>query len=299
MGRRHEPRRAGNDEVVLVTGASSGIGADAAAHLNELGYVVIGTVRKEADAEQLVASAAHPDHMHAVLLDVTRDDQLAPAREQVEALLPTGRGLTALFSNAGVASLSGELSCETCPLERQQRVMDVNFWGAVRVVQTFLPLVRRERGTIVLNSALMAHTVLPFNAGYAASKCALEGWADALRREVRPHGVRVAMVEAAAIATSLEAKQAPEPVPSDSPYPEQQAVAARFLAMGREHADDPACSPRRFSEKVVEAIQSPRPKPRAIVGGGSRPIWAIGLLPDRVQDLVLTTMVKRMAASAR
>lgn len=297
MPRRRTLRRGTADQVVLVTGASSGIGRDAALLLNELGYTVVGTVRREADADRLVAAAPAPERLHPVLVDVTRPEQLDPARRDVEDLLPAGRGLTALFSNAGIAALSGELSAEACPIEVQQRVMEVNHWGAVRVIQAFLPLVRRERGTVVVNSALMARTVLPFNAGYAASKCALEGWVDSLRREVRPHGVRVTLVEAAAISSSLESKQDPDAVPDDSPYPEQRAMVQRFLALQAARRDAPSCAPRRFSEKVVAAIQARRPPPRTIVGGGARPIWLLGALPDRVQDRVITTAVQWAASS--
>lgn len=297
MGRQRTFRRGTADQLVLVTGASSGIGRATALLLHELGYSVAGTVRRERDADALVASAGGSGRMHPVLLDVTRSDQLAPAQRDVAALLAPGRGLTALFSNAGIAAMAGELSCEACPIEVQQRVMEVNHWGAVRVIQTFLPLVRRERGAVVVNSALMARTVLPFNAGYAASKWALEGWVDSLRREVRSHGVRVTLVEAAAISSDLEAKQDVEAIPLDSPYPEQRAVMRRFLAAQAARRDAPACDPRRVAEKVVGAIQSPRPPARTIVGGGARPIWLLGSLPDRVQDAVLAGLVRWAASS--
>ena len=283
--------------MVLVTGASSGIGRDAALLLNGLGYTVAGTVRREVDADALVDAAPVRERMQPVLLDVTRDDQLGPARRDVEALLPEGRGLTALFSNAGIAHLTGELSAEACPIDVQRRVMEVNHWGAVRVIQTFLPLVRRERGTVVVNSALMAHTVLPFNAGYAASKCALEGWVDSLRREVGPHGVRVTLVEAGAVTTGLEGKQDLDAVPADSPYPEQRGMLRALEGLQASRGDAPARSPRRFSEAVVAAIQSPRPPVRTRVGGGAVPIWLLGTLPDRLQDLLITSAVRWASSS--
>ena len=280
---------------VLITGASSGIGEDAALYMNELGYTVLAGVRRVEDGERVRGKASRPDAFHYVLLDVTDDAQVARARDEVARVLGPGRGLTGLVSNAGIAVLSGDVSCEGCPIETQQRVMDVNFFGAVRVVQAFLPLVRAARGTIVFNSALMAHTVLPFNGGYAASKCALEGWADSLRREVAPLGVRVALIEAAGITSELEAKQDPASVPADTPYRAQRPLIRTSVEMMRKKAGDPRLSPRRVSELMAEAIADRRPKPRRIVGGGARPIWVLGRLPDRVQDTVFGIGLRLLA----
>lgn len=122
-------------------------------------------------------------------LDGTNPDQVEAVRAMVTEQVGAG-GLTALVSNAGIAAMSGAASCEQCPIETQQMVMDVNFFGAVRVVEAFLPLLRASKGTVIFNTALMARTAIPFNGGYAASKCALEGWADSVRREVQPLGVK-------------------------------------------------------------------------------------------------------------
>jgi NAD(P)-dependent dehydrogenase (short-subunit alcohol dehydrogenase family) len=280
---------------VLITGASSGIGEDAALYLNELGYTVFAGVRRVEDGERVRTKVSRPDAFHQVLLDVTDDAQVARAHDEVARVLGPERGLAALVSNAGIQAPSGDVSCEGCPIEIQQRVMDVNFFGAVRVVQAFLPLVRRARGTIVFNSALMAHTVIPFNGGYAASKCALEGWADSLRREVAPLGVRVALIEAAGIATELEAKQDPSSIPAHTPYRAQRPLIRTSMKMMRKKAGDPRLSPRRVSELIAKAIADRRPKPRRIVGGGARPIWVLGCLPDRVQDAVFGVGLRLLA----
>lgn len=100
------------------------------------------------------SKAARPEAFHPLLLDVTDDAQLARSHAEVTRVLGPGQGLTALVSNAGIAALSSDVSCEGCPLETPQRVMDVNFFGAVRAVQAFLPLERAARGTVVVNSAL-------------------------------------------------------------------------------------------------------------------------------------------------
>lgn len=281
-------------KTVLITGASSGIGRDAALYFNQRGYTVFAGVRKAADSESVRAQAQHPDALRPVRLDVTDSDQVRDARATVSQAVGAA-GLDVLVSNAGIAALGGPSSCEGCPLETQQRVMDVNFFGAVRVVQAFLPMLRASRGTIVLNTALMAHTVIPYNAGYAASKAALEAWADSLRREVGPLGVRVAMLEAAYLATELEGKQAPAPSESDAVYPLQHALLTGMAGVAARMADSPKASPRRMSEAMVAAAEADHPKPRRIIGGGARPIWVVGLLPDRVQDRIFAAALPRLA----
>ena len=279
---------------VLITGASSGIGRDAALHFNELGYLVFAGVRKPADGQRLTADATRPDSCRPVIFDVTDREQVSTALAVVTAELGTA-GLDVLISNAGLASMSGATSCEQCPIDVQQHVMDVNFFGAVRVVQTFLPLVRAVTGTVIFNTALMAHTVIPFNAGYAASKCALEGWADSLRRELGPLGVRVAIIEAGYIASELETKQRSAASAADDRYP---AAAGLHHAMSRSStklAGHPSASPRRMSEAMADAAQRSRPKPRRIVGTGARAIWTLGCLPDRIQDIFFRIALTRFA----
>lgn len=279
--------------TVLVTGASSGIGRDVALYLNDQGYRVIGTVRKPADADALTQAAAHPEALHAVHCDVTSDDDVAALARQVREIVGTD-GLTAMFSNAGVANMSGPVTAEDCPVTTLERLMVINYLGSVRVIQAHLPLLRESQGTLVINSALMARTVLPYNGGYAPSKAALEAWADQLRREIRPYGVRVVCIRAAAIATPLEAKQDASSVPDDGAYPEQRAFVEGGLTLMRRESAKAKVQPRRFSELVQKVIEKKRPPLKPIVGGMARPIWLVGGLPQRMQDAMIARLVRRM-----
>ncbi len=174
-------------------------------------------------------------------------------------------------------------------------VMDVNFFGAVRVVQAFLPLLRASQGTVIFNAALMARTVIPFNGGYAASKCALEGWADSLRREVQPLGVKVAMIEAGYIASDLEHKQHAVRNAHEEIYPLERGIRAAMTESSARLANRADASPRRVSEAMAAAASAKAPRPRQIVGFGARPIRAIGALPDRVQDRIFAAGLPRLA----
>jgi hypothetical protein len=108
--------------------------------------------------------------------------------------------------------------------------------------------------------------------------------------------VRVSMIEAAAIASALTGQDAD--VIADGPYPEQHAFHVSAQEQMARHADDPSCSPRRFSEKVVEAIQSSRPRRRYVVGGNSRPLDVVSHLPAPVQDRIMRTIVRRSVRTA-
>ncbi len=278
--------------TVLITGASSGIGRATALHLNDAGYRVIGTIRHEADGDALRADAAAPDMLIPVICDVTSDEEVAELAARVGDI--TGGALDAMFSNAGIANMQGDVTAEGCPVDTLARMMEVNYLGAVRAIQAHLPLLRAAHGTLVINSALMARTVMPFNGGYAASKAALESWADQLRREIAPHGVRVSCIRAAAIATPLEAKQDASSVPEGGPYPDQHAFVEGGLVMMRKEADKAKVQPERVAELVQRLIEKRRPPLKPIVGGMARPIWLIGGLPLRAQDAAMKRVVRRM-----
>jgi NAD(P)-dependent dehydrogenase (short-subunit alcohol dehydrogenase family) len=279
--------------VVVVSGSSSGIGEDAALFLNELGYTVVAGVRRDDHGERLRAKAVAPKDLHPAVFDVTSDEQVEAARQVVERLVADGRRFAGVFSNAGVVHYQGDTSSEGTPMSALEHVMAVNFFGSLRFIRAFLPLARASDGTVVINSALMARTVLPFNAGYAASKRALEGWADSLRREIAPLGVRIVLIQAAGISTGLT--DGGTSISADNPYPQQQRFLQQSFARLERQRDNPRCSPRRVSEVVAYSMQSKSPRPRYHVGGGARAIFALGGLPTQLQDAALRRLVTSLS----
>src|SRR5438309_10086573 len=170
------------NQGVVVTGASSGIGAAIARDLAARGFRVFGTVRREQDCAPLEAARVVP-----VLMDVTDTASIARAGDEVTRAL-AGAPLAALVNNAGIPS-AGPL--ELVPLDQLRHVLEVNLVGAVAVTQAFLPLLKAARGRIVNISSVAGRGALPFMAPYAASKFALEGASDSLRRELLPFGVHL------------------------------------------------------------------------------------------------------------
>lgn len=279
-----------SQQVVVISGAGSGIGFATARYLAGLGYTVVAGVRSDDQAARLREGAG--PHLLPFSFDVTSDDDVASVVSYVDSLRSDGTLLRGVFSNAGVDSGAPDMSAEGCPVSTLERVMRINYLGAVRFIQGFLPAARADRSTIVVNSALMARLVVPFNGGYAPSKAALESWAIALRREIAPHGVHVALIELGGIATPLTEKPAAEAAPNPL-YPQQAAVTAEFAKMARDGAANPRMQPERAAELVARALAADSPRIRYLGGGGAHAIATLAALPQRLQDRVVARILSR------
>ncbi len=181
--------------TVLISGCSSGLGLALARRLQSSGWNVYAGIRNPQDASQLPAGAT------PVTLDVTNDEQVASAVSRIQN--ETGR-LDALINNAGVNAIG---PWEVVPLETVRAVMEVNFFGALRLTRAALPLMRRRAaGTVVMVSSLSSLIGLPGDGVYAASKFALEGFAESLSHEVKRWNIRVVIANPGGYATELARK---------------------------------------------------------------------------------------------
>jgi len=276
--------------AVLVTGASTGIGRAIAIDLDRNGYRVFAGVRKQEDADSLRAEAS--ERLAPVTLDVTDEDQISAARDQVEA--ETGEaGLAALVNNAGIGT-GGAI--EGLPLEEFRRALDVNLTGQLAVTQAFLPLIRRGRGRVFFMSSIGGRVVTPFMSPYHASKFGLEAVADSLRRELKPWGLEVIVIEPGDISTPiwrkgeayverLNQRTPPEVARRYAPQIERMTELLR-------EADERGIPAEKVAITVRGALEADRPRTRYLVGTDARIMaWASRLLPDRVFDrVVLRTM---------
>src|SRR5690606_35507590 len=161
-----------NPKVVLITGASSGLGRATARLLAERGYRVFGTSRRP-------PADAPTGGVEPLALDVCADASVAAC---VQTVLARAGRIDALINNAGY-ELGGAL--EEATLEEAQRQFETNFFGAVRMIRAVLPAMRRQGGGRIVNvSSLAGLAPVPFLGLYSASKFALEGYSEALRHEV-------------------------------------------------------------------------------------------------------------------
>lgn len=272
-----------NTGAVLVTGASTGIGAAAALHLAALGHRVFAGVRRVEDGEALRRRGG--GSIVPVLIDVTDAASIAAAAQRVADAVGAG-GLGALVNNAGIA-VTG--AWEHVGRERLLQQFEVNLFGTVAVTQAFLPLVRRGRGRIVTVTSIAGKHAPPFYGPYAASKHALEAFGDSLRLELRPWGIKVCLIEPGAIDTPIWDKglSLADEVVGEMP-PEAQRLYAPYIAAARrsgQRAGRRGIAPERVAEAIAHAVRSPRPRTRYFVGRDARlRAAAMRLLPDRVTD---------------
>lgn len=269
--------------TVLITGASTGIGAACAIRLAAAGMHVYAGVREDAAGAALRAqNAALITPLH---IDVTDADSIAAAVATLDAQLGDA-GLNGLVNNAGIA-IGGPL--EVLPMNEIRRQFDVNVFGALAVTQAFLPQLRRARGRIVNMGSIAGRIALPFLGPYCMSKSALRAMTHALRLEVDAWGIDVALVEPGAIATPIWKKSnAAADVMQATLQNDTLAHYSRHLEGIRRviaKAEEQAISADAVARAVEHALTAAHPKTEYLVGNDARMRAAINaVLPQFLQD---------------
>ncbi len=282
---------AGSEGVVVVTGASTGIGRATALDLADAGYEVFAGVRRKADGDALRKDAkVGGGRLRALTLDVTKPRTIETAKTAVQRRAGR-RGLKALVNNAGIA-VAGPL--EYIPLEEFRRQMEVNLTGQLAVTQAFLPMLRKGKGRIVNVASIGGRMAFPFNGPYHASKWGLEALSDALRLEVQPWGVEVIVVEPGSVATEIwrrgtrQANKLRKTLPREAEKLYGKAMDA--IENATQESADRAMPPEKAAAAIRRAITSNRPKLRYQVGRDAKAmLTAKRVLTPRRWDRVVTS----------
>ena len=270
---------------VVITGVSSGIGRGAARVLVKNGYRVFGSVRRQADADsvrQELGEAFVP-----LLLDVTDVETLKAGAAVVREAL-AGEPLFGLVNNAGVA-VAGPLL--ELPLDELRRQLEVNLVGVVATLQAFAPMLWQgvgagERpGRIVNITSVGGKTALPFLSPYVASKFALEGVTESLRREMMMFGVEVIAIAPGFVSTEMTTKGAETDLsPYDgTPYVAALAKLKAFMTPGA----SAALTPEQLGQAILTALTAARPKVRYTVSPNPLQTFLVEHLPKRMVDAML------------
>ena len=266
--------------TVLVTGASTGIGEATVHHLKSLGFDPIGAVRKDEDAERLKGRG-----VRTMRIDVTDAGQIAAARDELG-----DAPLAGLVNNAGIAVAA---PLEFLPIDQLRNQLEINVIGQAAVTQAFLPALRRAHGRIVNVSSIGGRVALPLVGAYNTSKFALEGMSDAWRRELRPFGVEVILIEPGGVKTPIWTKstETADAMLDDGPPEVRQlygdlieGVRARTQKIARESGSDPS----DVAEAIGTALTADRPRTRYLVGRDAKLRARMAkVLPDRVMDRMI------------
>ncbi len=253
--------------VAIVTGASSGIGLVTAGALAQAGYQVFGTSRK--------AIAQAPAGVTMLACDVT--DEASVTRLVDEVVRRAGR-IDLVVNNAGVGLLGG---AEESSIGQAQRLFDVNVFGVARVVNAVLPLMRAQKsGRIINMSSILGLIPSPFNAFYASTKHAIEGYSESLDHEVRRFGIRVVLVEPGVTRTAFEENltRADRPLAA---YAEDRSRSEALMRQWVEAGD----APQIVADAVVKAATAAKPKLRYSAGKQSTQVRSLRrYLPEAMVD---------------
>ena len=264
---------------VVITGASTGIGWACAKMLLDRGFRVFGSVRKEADADRLRSEFGA--NFTPLIFDVTDEAAVLGAAREVRGAL-NGETLAGLVNNAGIAVSGPVLELAADEFRRQ---MEVNFIGPIIATQAFGPLLGSDpsqkgpKGRIVMISSVAGRNGNPMTSAYSASKHAIEGLSESLRREMMLFGIDVIIIAPGAVKTPIwdKGQQVDISVYRNSPYfPALEKIRAYTL-----HLSKIGLPPEKIAEAIADALTSPNPKVR------------YQLTPDPIRHMVMSWLPRR------
>ena len=280
-----------DSELIVVTGASTGMGAATAKELARRGFHVLAGVRRQADADSLRA-----DHIEPHILDITVDSDIAAIAERVAN---DTRPLRALINNAGIAI---NAPIETLPLPEWRKQFEVNLFGHIAMTQALLPALLSSSGTVVNISSVGGKVVLPTYGAYAGSKFALEAVSDALRREVK--GIKVVVVEPGAVKTEMAERgiataQALMADMTPTQLARYDDLATAVTAQARSFIET-GVSAEHAAKVIAKAATASRPRTRYTIGRDASILLRVArVVPDRVLDRIIGLNLRSFAKSSR
>lgn len=269
--------------TVLVLGAAGGVGQAVAASLSAAGYEVIATCRTPAQGKQLVKAGVC---RMALSMDLEQPATMAAAFAKLKR-----QGIHGLVGLVNCAAITAPKPLELASLDEVRRSFEINVFGALGAIQLALPLLRLGQGRIVMVSSTSGSLGVPLLGAYSASKFALEGLADVLRRELAQWSIKVSLVIPGGIKTPMIERQLAE---IDAALRQlKPGIEAEYEHQYRQHrklielADQTAVPPSQVAADVLRALSDAAPKPRYLCGVSSKGTRAIRrVMPDSLMDRV-------------
>lgn len=273
-------------KVILITGASSGMGKDTALRLLKEGHIVYGAARRVEKMKDIVNAGGN-----ALALDVTDRESIKKAVDQV---VKQQNRIDILWNNAGY-SLNGAV--ENISYEETLRQFDVNVFGVAEMTKAVLPTMRKQGyGKIINTSSIGGRMHMPvLGSWYHASKFAIEGWSDALRMELEPFGIDVVLLEPGGVATEF-VDVLSKPMRDKAKGTAYEELTEK-VANGLVNANNPKnMSPTSvIADAVVKIVNAKKPKTRYVVGKNANLILSMRkFLSDRTYDRIIKRMTDMM-----
>jgi NAD(P)-dependent dehydrogenase (short-subunit alcohol dehydrogenase family) len=279
---------------ILVTGASSGIGKATVEFLAKKGFGVYAGVRSSKAFDEY-KTHSYAGSILPVVLDVTKPEQVNAAIKEIET---QGTGLYGLVNNAGIAKAGPLVEIDDATMQTQ---FDVNFFGLHRVTRACFPFLRQSKGRIVMMSSDSGFFATPFFGPYCASKFAVEGYADSLRRELAMLGIQVILIEPGRITTPIWDKGEQDLAIWELNKSTIQFQALELVELARKvgaysimRGKTVGLDPIHVAHAVYTALNHPKPKLRYLVAKNTAEYRLIKLLPGTSVDKMVAKKMEKI-----
>jgi NAD(P)-dependent dehydrogenase (short-subunit alcohol dehydrogenase family) len=275
-------------EITVITGASTGIGAATARELARRGFHVLAGVRRDEDADAIRGPGIEP-----LIIDITRPDHIRALAARVDGD-PQGRAVRALVNNAAIQA---NVPVEAFAIDEWRRMFEVNLFGHIAVTQTLLPALIRSKGRVVNISSVGGKVAMATYGPYAGTKFALEAVSDSLRREVAPFGVQVVVVEPGAVRTEMLGRAiatANELLSAMTPEQGQRYGGLVRAVNTQAVSSTKSGLPADAAAKVIaDAVTARNPRTRYTVGRDATLLTRLArILPDRMLDYLFAAALR-------
>lgn len=271
-------------KVILVTGASSGIGKDTALSLIKEGHIVYGAARRLEMMQDIIQAGGH-----AIKMDILKDRNID---DVVNQIINEQNRIDILINNAGYG-LWGAV--ETISIDEAKRQFDVNIFGLAYLTKKIIPFMREQKSGKIINMSSMGGKVYtPFGAWYHATKYALEGWSDCLRIELKSFGIDVILIEPGVIKTEFQDVMMDSTVERSIGTPYEKKLKALEKATQEMYARGIGSPPSTITKLIIKAINSHNPKRRYVGGLFAKPMLFIKKwFGDKMYEKAIMSQIKK------
>ena len=271
------------EKVILITGASSGIGKDTALSLIKEGHVVYGVARRLEMMKDIVQAGGH-----AIKMDILKERNID---DVVNQIIKEQSRVDVLINNAGYG-LWGAV--ETISIDEAKRQFDVNIFGLAYLTKKIIPIMRKQKSGKIINMSSMGGKVYtPFGAWYHATKYALEGWSDCLRIELKSFGIDVILIEPGVIKTEFQDVMMDSTVERSIGTPYEKKLKALEKATQEMYARGIGSPPSTITKLIIKAINSHNPKRRYVGGLFAKPMLFIKKwFGDKMYEKAIMSQIK-------